>query len=344
MGNIKANSKISIITPSFNRADIVGETAESIFNQTNENWEWVIVDDGSTDDSWEVLESYSAKDDRVKVYKRDREPKGACTCRNIAVEKCSGDYVMFLDTDDILAPFCVEQRLSTIAAYPDCDFVIFPMLMFKETLDDMNLLWNIDKDEDDLNRLLIGDPICQGTGPLWRRQSFVDIGMWREDLKLWQDVELHIRSLLKPVKYAKRLDLKPDVFLRVSDGSLSRGAYNSVPKLTSRIDVLKYTLEIMLDKNLQEKYKQGLRLMSTDIILSAINTRMYDNVTELLDMIGESDIYSERELKTMQKLLNAHKMRLYKISFMYKPLLDKVRSIMGDVSTSLLKVKYQPIV
>src|SRR5579875_652313 len=101
---------VSIITPSFNRADIVGETAASIFNQTYPHWEWVIVDDGSTDNSWEVLQQLAAKDERVKIFRRNREPKGACACRNIAIENCSGEYLIFLDTDDLLASFCLEQR------------------------------------------------------------------------------------------------------------------------------------------------------------------------------------------------------------------------------------------
>ena len=101
------NLKVSIITPSFNRAYILHETAESIFRQTNPNWEWVIVDDGSTDDSWEVINKYAAEDSRVKVFKRDREPKGACTCRNIAVSKATGEFLIFLDTDDLLASFCI---------------------------------------------------------------------------------------------------------------------------------------------------------------------------------------------------------------------------------------------
>ena len=54
--------KVALITPSFNRGYIIGETAESIFAQTHENWEWVIVDDGSTDDSWERIQAYAAKD------------------------------------------------------------------------------------------------------------------------------------------------------------------------------------------------------------------------------------------------------------------------------------------
>ena len=110
---------ISIITPSFNRADIIHETAQSIFNQTYPYWEWVIVDDGSTDNSWEVINEFAAKDPRVKIYKRDREPKGACSCRNIAIERSTGSYLLFLDSDDLLASFCLEQRINAAHRYPE---------------------------------------------------------------------------------------------------------------------------------------------------------------------------------------------------------------------------------
>ena len=191
---------VSIITPSFNRANIIHETAESIFRQTNTNWEWVIVDDGSTDESWEVINKYAAEDSRVKVFKRDREPKGACTCRNIAVSKSTCEFLIFLDTDDLLASFCIEQRLEAFRSNPTMDFIIFPMLMFKQEPDDLKLLWNVDSKENDVERILIGDSICQGTGTIWRKTSFVKIGLWDERLNLWQDIQLHLKSLLSGLK------------------------------------------------------------------------------------------------------------------------------------------------
>ncbi|MBZ0097708.1 MAG: glycosyltransferase family 2 protein, partial [Taibaiella sp.] len=248
------NPRISIITPSFNRADVVEETARSIFNQSYSDWEWVIVDDGSTDNSWAVLESFARRDSRVKIYRRDREPKGACTCRNIGVEKSTGDYLLFLDTDDVLASYCLSNRLSAMQEDPGYDFIIFPMLLFKKKVDDLKLLWNIDKAEDDLLRVLKGDAICQGTGTLWKKQSFQKVGMWNEELKLWQDVELHIRSFLFPVRYKKRMDMDPDVYLRISDDSLSRVSYHSEPKLHSRIKVYKYAIEHISVQQQLSKY------------------------------------------------------------------------------------------
>ena len=85
------NDKVAIITPSFNRGYIIGETAESVFAQSHENWEWIIVDDGSTDDSWDLIQSYARRDSRVKAIQRDRGPKGACTCRNIAIAHTDAD-------------------------------------------------------------------------------------------------------------------------------------------------------------------------------------------------------------------------------------------------------------
>src|SRR5688572_31506979 len=183
----------------------------------------MIVDDGSTDDSWEVLQMFALRDSRVKIFQRQREPKGACPCRNIAVENSTGKYVIFLDTDDLLAPYCLEQRVKVMEENPDKDFAIFPMLLFEKKWDDLQLLWNTEDGRDDLHRVLVGDPICQGTGTLWRKTSFQKVGLWREDLALWQDIELHIRSLLYPMQYIKRMDLLPDVYLRVTPNSLSRG-------------------------------------------------------------------------------------------------------------------------
>lgn len=332
---------VSIITPSFNRADIVHETAESIFAQTSPHWEWVIVDDGSNDDSWEILKSYAQKDARVKIFKRDREPKGACTCRNIAVERCTGDYVMFLDTDDVMAPYCVEQRQTIAAQYPDCDFVVFSMLMFKLQPDDMNLLWNIDSDEDDLSRVLRGNPVCQGTGPLWRKSSFEMVGMWSEDLKLWQDIELHIRSLLYPVKYQKRLDLAPDVYLRVSDNSLSRGAYNSVPKLNSRIRVYEYAAQKIVEKNLLNKYRDSLKVMGVDVILSAINGRMYSDVARMLDFGIKNDIFGKAEVDKLKKYQSYFKMKLYKVPFLFDKVAKQVKMIAPAGEITMNKISWK---
>lgn len=335
------NKVVSIITPSFNRSYIIDETAQSIFNQTYPHWEWVITDDGSTDDSWQKLLAYAEHDARVKIYKRDREPKGACICRNIAVEKCTGDYVMFLDTDDVLASFCLEQRVKAMQEDSGCDFMIFPMMLFKKQLDDTRLLWNIDKDEDDLHRILIGDPVCQGTGPLWKKSSFIDVGMWREDLKLWQDIELHIRSLLYPVKYKKQLHLKPDVFLRISDDSLSRVGYYAPAKMRSRVDVFLYACKEIETKGSKKKYLEGLRSMGSDIINSCIISGYKEGVNTLIDVCGSQGLFSNAELSMFRNYHNAVRYKIHRIPFLFNRIQRKAHSIIKSKESTVSAIEWQ---
>lgn len=332
---------ISIITPSFNRAEIVHETADSIFNQTYINWEWIIVDDGSTDNSWDVLNEFVSKDPRVKIFKRDREPKGACMCRNIAVENCSGDYLIFLDTDDLLAPFCLEQRLNAMQNAPDCDFIIFPMLLFKKEVNDLGLLWNVETGEDDLFRILAGDPICQGTGTLWKKNSFVRIGMWNVELKLWQDIELHIRSLLSGMVYEKRMDLPPDVYLRISDISLSRTAFHSLPKLKSRMDVFYAACKAILTSNTSAIHEEGIRIMGLDIIMNAIKSGYYTQANELIIFCGQKNVFTKSGIDILKRYRFIWKYKFYKIGVLVNYFNKRVNQLAPEKKTNIGKIKWR---
>jgi len=334
------NPLISIITPSFNRANVIPETAQSIFNQNYPNWEWVITDDGSTDDSWGFLQYLATKDSRVKVFQRNREPKGACTCRNIGVENCAGEYVMFLDDDDLLASFCLQQRASIIEQHKDCDFVIFPMLMFKHKPDDLRLLWNIDTTQDDIERILMTDPVCGNASLLWKKNSFVKSGMWNEELFMWQDVELHLRSLLKEFKYAKRLDLDPDVFIRMSDESLSGTDYDSFPKFLGRFQVLKLAGERIKEKKIFSKYRKGLQVMFVEVFVNAANCNYDQQVNEMMQLQKEWNLFSETEQKHLSYYARIRKYKIYKINYIQKSRLKKLMKVVLKKEKTLNKIIY----
>jgi len=318
---------VSIITPSFNRAYIIDETAHSIFAQTYPHWEWVIVDDGSTDDSWQKLENYAAKDKRVKIFKRHREPKGACSCRNIAIENSAGQYLIFLDTDDVIASFCLEQRVKAMQEDMEADFIYFPTLLFKQKPDDLKLLWNIDKDEDEINRLLTGDPICQGTGTIWKKESFVRIGMFNEQILLWQDIEMHLRAFLSGCTAKKRFDLPPDLFVRISDVSLSRTGFHSLPKLNSRMAVFKQTAQCMQQQNLLAQYRRGLRSMFCNIFTGAAGSNHFDKVAELLQLQKSYQLFSQKEQNILNRYNFARKYKLYKIPAVQNYLYNKIKAM-----------------
>lgn len=91
--------KVSIITPIYNGEKFIEETSKSVLGQTHQNWEWLIIDDCSTDNTHEILRKLAAQDDRVKVIYQ-KENGGAAIARNTGLEASTGDFVTFLDCDD----------------------------------------------------------------------------------------------------------------------------------------------------------------------------------------------------------------------------------------------------
>ena len=89
---------ISIIIPTYNRAHLISETLESILAQTYTNWECIIVDDASTDNTVEIIDKFIKKDNRFTLYIRPNDlPKGASSCRNLGIKNNNGKYVLFSD-------------------------------------------------------------------------------------------------------------------------------------------------------------------------------------------------------------------------------------------------------
>lgn len=115
---------VSIIIPSFNRADLIAETLDSVISQTYKNWECIIVDDGSTDHTLIILEKYAVKDSRFKIYSRpNNRLKGANTCRNYGFELAKGDCIQWFDSDDIMHPNMLERKIDVLTT-SQVDFVV----------------------------------------------------------------------------------------------------------------------------------------------------------------------------------------------------------------------------
>jgi len=91
---------VSIITPAYNSEQFISQTIESVLCQTYTNWEMIIVDDGSTDNSVQIVEKYIQKDSRIKLIKLEKN-SGPAIARNKAISEAKGRYIAFLDADDL---------------------------------------------------------------------------------------------------------------------------------------------------------------------------------------------------------------------------------------------------
>jgi len=234
---------ISIIVPSFNRADLIAETLNSVFSQTYQKWECIIVDDGSSDNTIDIINSFIEKDSRFSLIKRNRFPKGAPTCRNIGLDISNGEFIIYLDSDDILAPYCLEQRFNKFSVHFDMDFLVFKSLLFVDEPFSNGFYWNIDNDENDLARFIKLDALWQTSGPIYKKEFLLKMNGFKEDLLFWQDYDLHLRCLLKKGMYLKFFDLPVDVYIR--DGR--KDTISRSTSFTGDVKILKKRINFYYD-------------------------------------------------------------------------------------------------
>lgn len=307
---------ISIIIPNFNRGALLKETLESIRRQDYLAWEAIVVDDGSSDNSEAVTRTFSELDARIRFLSRNREPRGAPVCRNTGTENARGDYLIFLDSDDLLRPGALTGRANIISLFPDFDFWVFPMLMFREDPLATNLLWNIDNGQEDLRRFLVLDAPWQTTGPVWRKTAVQKIGGFTEGLACWQDIDFHLKALLAGLRGKKFYDLEPDTLYRQHETqSISQGEISSPAKLESRHDIFRRHTLALGERIIQ--YLPELRLLGGNIAIGAAKALNIRICREVIRFGAQHGIFPVSMTMQFWFILAFYQARLNRI-----PLLD----------------------
>lgn len=108
---MKENLKVSIITPIYNCEKFLPKTIECVINQTYTDWEMLLVDDCSPDNSAEIIKKYAKDDNRIKYFKLDKN-SGAAIARNKALEESNGRFIAYLDADDLWKPEKLEKQVE----------------------------------------------------------------------------------------------------------------------------------------------------------------------------------------------------------------------------------------
>ncbi|MBD1396953.1 glycosyltransferase family 2 protein [Pontibacter sp. JH31] len=230
---------VSIVVPTYNRGDIISTTIESIIKQTYICWELLIVDDGSTDDTEDIVKSFAAVDIRIKYYARpNNRKKGANSCRNYGYEHAKGKFIKWVDSDDILIPEALFKQIQLISIDPEYKVCFAYGRFFNDETSELeegwarkytseNLLW-------DYIRNIIRWPVG---GPLWE-MSFFESSPFNEKLKNSQEWLMHGEQVIK-LKTNNYVILSEDIYLirrgnvRMSSSRSSGYYYNSAKARTS---------------------------------------------------------------------------------------------------------------
>lgn len=231
---IDMDKLVSIVTPTYNSANFIFETVSSIKKQTYPNWELIMVDDGSSDDTVSLLKKFASEDKRI-TWERLSQNSGPAIARNTGIEKAKGHYLTFIDADDIWFPEFIETSIKAINT-SGCPFVF---ASYKRLDEDLNPLYPdfIVPEKVTYTDILKSNSISCLT-------AFIDIQKLgkkfmpqirkRQDMGLW-------------LKYLKETDFalgikKPLAIYRIRKNSLSRNKwallkyqwdfYRKVEKLT----------------------------------------------------------------------------------------------------------------
>ena len=239
---------------------------DCILQQSFQDWQVFCIDDQSVDNTSQILQRYSKADDRVHYMIRNREPKGAQTCRNIGLDLSEGaEYVIWFDADDLIAPYCFEQRVSYMDKHPDLDFGIFPAKTFQENIWDKpsGNCYGFPFFDDSLRAMLSWTLTMVGWTNIYRRMSLIaSEHRWDENILSMQDSDFNIQSLIKGFKYNYAVieGAKVDYFYRTgqSTPSVSHGIY-SIPHFGSHIYFLTKITE-SLSKEQKKRYYENLQL------------------------------------------------------------------------------------
>lgn len=198
-----ATPAVSVITPTKNRVRLLTATMDSVAAQSFQAWEHIVLDDGSDYGTCEEVTRRMAADSRVRYVRRTGEKSGANVCRNLGIRESLGEFIVFLDSDDLLAPDCLERRVETMQRNLDLDFATFQAGIFVHEVGDVRREFDSQLLGDDLLRFLFFECPWLITGPVWRRASLLRLGLFDESLPSWQDIDLHVRAITAGFRYLR---------------------------------------------------------------------------------------------------------------------------------------------
>jgi glycosyltransferase involved in cell wall biosynthesis len=216
-----AQPQVTVITPAYNVGKYIGEAVDSVLRQTFTRFEYLVIDDGSTDDTGAIALEHGERDQRFRLISVTH--RGAGAARNVGIGQSKAEFIAFLDGDDRWHRSFLSSQLSLIQARPERVGVVFcRSRMILENGTPVFVQWQRSGSYDFDDFLVQNCPARNGSSVLIRRSCFEELGGFNESMPSAQDFDMWLRIAREsatPVLWANRRFL---VDLRLRPGSISR--------------------------------------------------------------------------------------------------------------------------
>jgi glycosyltransferase involved in cell wall biosynthesis len=232
--------KVSILIPCYNAEEWIGKAIESAIDQSYPHTEVIVYDDGSTDGSWDVIQSFG---DRSQAGRGPNRGGGAA--RNWLLERARGPWVQYLDADDYLKPDKIKRQVNVLQQLSGkVDVLYGPVTMQYHNQGRALRQERLPiKYPDDSWASLVTWDLPQTGSPLWRKQALLDVGGWKEDQPVCQEHELYLR-LLKAGKVFQYADAGGAVYRQWSEETVCR--HDEPKTYHHRVDVMQRAEAFMI--------------------------------------------------------------------------------------------------
>lgn len=267
----------------YNREDFIIETLHAIINQTFLNWECIIIDDGGTDNTHEIIKPILDQDHRFLFVKRtEKYQKGLPGCRNYGIDLAKGDYIIFFDDDDIPHP----QNLELCVLELEDKNISFCRYIRNVFFGDFHYQFDFSKeyssfyiDKNDIEKILKNQLQFISTSVMWRKECFAD-NRFAEDLMYAEEWELYPRIISSN---HRGISIDKCLFYGRKHANSNTGEfYNNSP-----IRRESYTKAILLVlKNLKQKelLNYSLKRYFIAIAINFKEFKLYKNILNVLEL------------------------------------------------------------
>lgn len=276
---------VSVIMATYNQAGWIRKTVESVLAQTYQDFEIIVIDDGSTDNTRQIiLEAISS--DKIKYYYQKN--CGAAGARNAGLRSAAGEYVIFLDSDDLLHPEYLEHQTETMRSTNSgmavCDF----NFLYWDGTKKANKI--VLAENDQLFQFLVRNKFPP-VALLIKRQNILDIGGFDEAISSCEDYDLTIRLLAAGARMTHTREVLCDYFIHPE--SMSSDLYKHVFNLAKTIDKINsqilHTPGLLSFEQLKALMDNNLLFFHRCLALKIDTRKMLPNVSKLMEKV-----YAER--------------------------------------------------